>query len=196
VGLGQVRLPAYLSNSSLAVRNGVNEIGYSQSILWAERLDAGIQRVLAANLATLLHTRQIRLSSWRSEDVTVEVYVTVEQFDVDSGGQGVLIARWRILAPGGETMLRAGESRLKRQGPEPEKNPSGAIETLSGLLGDLGNGLAQAIVETAQPAPHASASVGSVPGLSGVRLQKRNVRPAATMWTSSRLNPYSANPSQ
>jgi uncharacterized lipoprotein YmbA len=148
VGVGQVRLPAYLFNSSLGVRKGTNEIGYSQSAFWAERLDTGIQRVLAADLATLLHTHQLRLSSWRSEDVSLEVYVAIEQFDVDAGGEGVLVARWRILAPGGENLLRSGESRFKRQGPEPEKDPSGAVATLSELVADLGRQLAQAIGET------------------------------------------------
>lgn len=148
VGVGQVHLPAYLFNSSLAVRKGGNEIDYSQSALWAERLDSGIQRVLAANLAGLLHTQQVRLSSWRSEDVSAEVYVAIEQFDVDAAGEGVLVARWRILAPGGENLLRSGESRFKRNGSQPDKDPSGAVATLSELMGDLGRQLAQALIDT------------------------------------------------
>lgn len=147
VGIGQVKLPAYLFNSSMAVRKGTNEIDYSQSTLWAERLDIGIQRVLAADLATLLRTQQVRLSSWRSEDVSVEVYVAIEQFDVDARGEGVLVARWRIVAPGGENLLRSGESRFKRQGPSPDKDPSGAVATLSELLADLGRELAQSAAQ-------------------------------------------------
>jgi len=45
---------------------------------------------MAANLATLLPTDQIRLSSWQSADVSVEVYVAIERFDVDTRGKGVL----------------------------------------------------------------------------------------------------------
>ena len=56
VGLGQVKLPAYLFETSLAVRKGTNEIEYLPSSLWAERLDTGFQRVLAANLAIVLPT--------------------------------------------------------------------------------------------------------------------------------------------
>ena len=48
VGLGQVKLPAYLFNTSLAVRKGTNEIEYLPSAFWAERLDTGFQRVLAS----------------------------------------------------------------------------------------------------------------------------------------------------
>ena len=77
VGLGQVKLPAYLFETSLAVRKGTNEIEYLPSALWAERLDTGFQRVLAANLAILLPSEHIRLSAWKSEDVAAEVYVTI-----------------------------------------------------------------------------------------------------------------------
>ncbi len=152
VGVGQVKIPPYLFDTSLAVRRGTNEIAYLPSVLWAERLDTGFQRVLAANLATLLPTDQVRLSAWRSEDVSAEVYVTLEQFDVDADGHGVLVAWWRILSPGGEKTLAKGEQRLARQGPAPEADPSGAVATLSELVADFSRQLAQAIKETT-PAP-------------------------------------------
>lgn len=148
VGVRQVKVPAYLLDTSLAVRKGTNEIEYLPLVIWAERLDTGIQRVLAANLATLLPTDQVRLSAWRSEDVAAEVHVTIEQFDVDAGGRGVLDAWWRILSPGGEKTLRAGECRLTRQGPSPDANPSGAIATLSELVADFSRQVAQVLKET------------------------------------------------
>ena len=147
VGLGKVKLPAYLLETSLAVSKGTNEIEYLPSAFWAERLDTGFQRVLAADLAAALPTEQVRVSSWRSEDVAAEVYVAVEQFDVDAKGQGVLTAQWRILSPGGEKILKAGGSRLSRQGPPPGTSPSGAVATLSELVADLSRQLAQALRE-------------------------------------------------
>jgi uncharacterized lipoprotein YmbA len=153
--LGQVKLPAYLFNTSLAVRKGTNEVEYLESALWAERLDASFQRVLAANLATVLPTEQVRLSAWQRADVAAELYVTVEQFDVDASGRGVLIAQWRILSPGGEKVLKAGVSHLSRQGPPPDAGVSGAVATLSELVADLSRQLAQALRESAssQSAP-------------------------------------------
>jgi uncharacterized lipoprotein YmbA len=151
VGVGPVKLAAYLFNTSVAVRKGTNEIEYLPTAFWAERLDTGLQRVLAANLATLLPTDQIRLSAWESADVSVEVYVAIEQFDVDASGGGVLVAWWRILSPGGEKTLKAGESRLARQGPPPDANPSGAVATLSELVADLSRQVAQAVKETTKP---------------------------------------------
>jgi uncharacterized lipoprotein YmbA len=152
IGIGQVRLPPYLFDTSLAVRKGTNEISYLSSVLWAERLDTGLQRVLAANLATLLPTDHVRLSSWRKEDVVAEADVTIARFEVDSSGHGVLEAWWRILSPGGEKTLKAGESHFERTGPAPEADPAGAVATLSDLAAELSRQLAAAIKETA-PAP-------------------------------------------
>jgi uncharacterized lipoprotein YmbA len=148
VGVGPIKIAAYLFNTSLAVREGTNEIDYLPATFWAERLDTGLQRVLAANLATLLPTDQIRLSAWQTADVSAEVYVAVEQFDVDTGGEGVLVAWWRVLSPGGEKILKAGECRLSRQGPAPQADPSGAVATLSELAADLSRQVAQAVKET------------------------------------------------
>src|SRR5512145_71317 len=80
IGVGQVKLPAYLFDTSLAVRKGTNEVQYRESVLWAERLDTGVQRVLAVNLSTLIPTDRIRLSTWRREEVSAEVHVAIGQF--------------------------------------------------------------------------------------------------------------------
>ena len=149
MGVGPVKMAAYLFNTSFAVRKGTNEIDYLPATFWAERLDIGLQRVLAANLATLLPTDQIRLSAWQNADVSAEVYVSVEQFDVDARGQGMIVAWWRVLSPGGEKTLKAGECRLARQGPAPDADPSGAVATLSELAADLSRQVAQAVKETA-----------------------------------------------
>ena len=155
VGVGQVKVPGYLFDTSLAIRHDTNRIEYLPSILWAERLDTGLQRVLGANLATLLPTDRVRLSAWRSEDVGAEVYVVINQFDVDASGRGVLVAWWRILSPGGEKTLKAGESRLTAEGPPAAADPSGAVATLSHLVADFSRQLAQAVREAtaSQAAP-------------------------------------------
>lgn len=145
VGLGLPKLPAYLFETSLAVRKAANEIAYEPAVLWAERLDTGLQRVLAANLSTLLTTDQVRLSAWRSEEVAAEIYITVQQFDVNAAGGGVLVAWWRIVAPGGEGILKAGECRLTREGPAPGTDPAGAVSTMSELAGEFSRQLAGAI---------------------------------------------------
>ena len=149
VGVGQVKVPAYLFDSSLAIRTMTNEILYLPTVLWGERLDSGIQRVLASDLAILLPSDLVRISAWRSEDVSAEVYVVINQFDVDTSGHAEIAARWRILAPGGEKILKAGSSQFTRNGPSPDSDPSGAIATMSELVGDVSRQLAQAVKEVA-----------------------------------------------
>ncbi len=148
VGLGQVKFPAYLFDTSLAIRNGTNEISYLPSALWAERLAAGFQRTLAANLATLLPTDSLFVAAWQKDDVTVEVYVAVEQFDVDTEGQGVLVATWRLLSPGGDKTLKSGRSRLVRQGPPASAGAAGTVATLSELVADFSRELSKALQDS------------------------------------------------
>lgn len=148
VGVGQVKVPAYLLGGMMAMRKGTNEVEYLPSVLWAGRVDSGLQQVIAANLSALLPTERVYLSAWRREDVAAEVYVVVEQFDFDAAGKGVLSARWRVISPGGELILRAGRSWLEREGPAPESDPAGAVAMLSGLVADLSGELANAIKES------------------------------------------------
>jgi uncharacterized lipoprotein YmbA len=147
LGVGKVKIPTYLWNTSVAVRKGAHEIQYLPAALWAERLDAGFQRVLAANLAAELSTDRIFLSSWEKPDVSAEVYVSVEQFDVDTEGRGTLVAHWRLQSPGGEKLLQSGASRLTHQGPAPAKGAPGLVATLSELVVDLSRQLAQVLKE-------------------------------------------------
>ena len=148
VGVGRVKIPAYLFSTSVVVRRGTNEVEYLPTANWAERLDTGFQRVLAANLAVVLPTERIHLSAWSRNDVNAELYVHLEQFDVDASGRGVLVARWRVVSPGGEKVLKAGGTRLVREGPKPDASPSGAIATLSELVAQFSREMAQALQET------------------------------------------------
>jgi uncharacterized lipoprotein YmbA len=145
VGIGPVKLPPYLLKSFFAVRKNANEIDYLETALWAEGVDQGFLRVLGADLSSRLGTDQIRLSAWQKEDVAMEVYVTLEQFDVDTAGQAVLTAWWRILSPGGEHILKAGQFHAARQGPHPGVDPQGAAATLSQMIGDFSGEMARTI---------------------------------------------------
>ena len=148
IGVGPVKISAYLFNTALAVRKGPNEIEYLPASFWAERLDTGLQRTVAVNLATLLPTDKIRFSAWQTGDVTAEVFVTVDQLDVDVQGQVSLNAWWRILSPGGEKVLKSGEFRGQRQGAAPDKDPAGAVAAQSELVGELSRQIAQAVKDT------------------------------------------------
>ncbi len=145
LGLGPVRTPEYLARTSMAVRQSPTEVTYLENALWAERLDLGCQRVLAANLAALLSADQVYLSAWRPRQVACEVQIALSHFDVDLAGQAVLVAQWRILSPGGATLLKAGDCRLTKTGRPLAEGPQGAAAVLSELLGDLSREVAEAV---------------------------------------------------
>jgi hypothetical protein len=153
VGIGLVKMPAYLMRNSMAVRNGANEIEYLEDALWAERLDRSLQQTLAINLSRLLASNRIYLTEWGHDQVRASVYVSVQQFDVDITGQGTLIAQWRINAPDDNTPLKSGQTRLVQTGSSPRGHPEAIAATLSELTAEFSRELAQAIRESSKPSP-------------------------------------------
>lgn len=145
VGIGRVEIPDYLRSKGIALRKSTNEIQYSDTLRWAEPLDKGIQRVIGANLSSLLGATNVSLSLWRRSDVQVEVYVAVLRLESDEHGQAVLEARWRVTRPGADIVLRAETSRITRQGPSFAENPDGATATLSQAIADLSHEIAEAV---------------------------------------------------
>jgi len=105
---------------------------------------------LAANLGTLLPSDNIYLTDWAHDQVTVAVYINVQQFDVDTKGHGVLIANWHINGPGSDVLLKSSRARLERVGASPRGKPEAIAETLSLLVAQFSRDLAQSIRESKQ----------------------------------------------
>jgi len=149
VGIGFLKMPSYLLRSSMAVRNGANEIQYLEDAQWGERLDECFQQTLAADLSRLLPSDRVYLTDWARDQVMVTVFITVQQFDLDTHGQGTLIAQWRIGAPGSDLPLKTGHTRLERTGASPRGKPEVIAATLSDLAAEFSRELAPAIREAA-----------------------------------------------
>ena len=98
VGVGPVRIPAYLDQSSILVRTGEGEVELSGEHRWAEPLRDGIGRTLAENLSAMIPTDAVAVFPWRTP-WTVDYRVTVDilRFDGAPGRSVVLDARWRLL---------------------------------------------------------------------------------------------------
>ncbi len=162
VGVGPLRVAAYLLRDAFVVRRGRHEIQYIESMRWAERVDRGVQRVFEANLGMLLPDAVIRSTSWGPGDVAAEVRIQLEQFDVDSAGNGVLEAAWRIVAHDREGAVRRGRSRHAVSGPRPSADPDGAVATLSLLVGSLSRDVAGAVLGQGRFEPGGSGRAGRV----------------------------------
>ena len=149
IGVGLVRVPGYLQRASMAVRKDNNEIVYLDAAVWAERLDSLIQRSLAENLSTLVPTDSIRLSSWLKDEVHRAVFVTIERLDVTPEGQGNLVAWWRVTSSEGSKTYKDGEIRITQKPASPGVHPEGVADTISQLVAQMSQVLAQAVRETA-----------------------------------------------
>lgn len=150
LGIGMVKMPAYLLRDSLAVRSSTNEIEYFDSAVWAERLDHCFQQTLAANLSKLLATDRIYINDWAHDQVMLCVFVNLQQFDVDTAGRGTLVAQWRITASDSDTPLKSGQTRIVQAGTPPRGHPEAVAATLSTLTDRFSRELAQAIIECAK----------------------------------------------
>jgi len=150
VEVGFVKMPACLLRDSMLVRKSTTEIEYLETALWAERLDQSFRQTLAQNLSLLLVSDQAYFSSSERDRLVNRVSVNVEQFDVDTEGGGTLIAEWRLTAVGADKPMKIGQTRLTRCGLAPRGNPQAIATTLSALLAEFSQDLAQALRESAQ----------------------------------------------
>jgi uncharacterized lipoprotein YmbA len=141
-------MPSYLLRSSIAVRNGANEMEYLDDAQWAERLDQSFQRTLAANLSRLLPSDHVYLSDWGRDQMQAKVSINVQQFEVDIRGHGTLIAQWQITTPDSDTPLKSGEASLAHTGASPHGNPQAIATILSDLATEFSRDLAQSIRES------------------------------------------------
>jgi len=156
VGIGLVKIPAYLMRDSIAVRNGSNEIEYRDDALWAERLDQSLQLTLALNLSKLLPSDKVYSTDWGHDQADIKVFVSVQQFDVDKAGRGTLIAHWRINALDNDTPLKTDQTRIALSGSSPRGHPEVIAATMSDLTAQLSRELAQAINTLPKSKPRAN----------------------------------------
>jgi uncharacterized protein len=97
IGLGPVRLPAYLDRAEIVTRTEPNRLELSDTDKWAEPVEANFRRVLAMDLAARLVSAQIVQFPWYSTTrLDYKVEVSVDRFERDASGSAHLIARWTI----------------------------------------------------------------------------------------------------
>jgi uncharacterized lipoprotein YmbA len=145
IEVGFVKMPSYLLRESLIVRKSANEFHYLDNAQWAERLDQCFRRTLTENLSSLLVSGQTHPTSADETESKVLVSVAVKQFDVDTQGQGTLLATWSVTFPGSDESAKSGHAQLHQDGPSPQGNPQIVVATLSALTAQFSRDLAKEI---------------------------------------------------
>jgi len=113
LGVGPVKMAAYLDRPEVVTRAGANALKVAEFNRWAEPLEDNFKRVLAMNLGVLADTDRVSLYPWpRSAPPDYQVTVDVDRFDAGANDQVVLIARWHVLAGEEGRLVRSGRTVL------------------------------------------------------------------------------------
>ena len=59
IGIGPVTIPEYLNRTEIVLANDDNRLQMQDYDRWAERMDEGITRVVAINVASLVNTNRV-----------------------------------------------------------------------------------------------------------------------------------------
>jgi hypothetical protein len=150
IGVGPVRLPAYLRRSELVSRTRENELSASDAEVWGEDLESGFARVLAENLGLLVPTDGVATFPW-SEPANPDyrVVVWVQRFERDADGVVRLEARWQLSRRDRPDAAVVRRSTIE----EPAGSAQAAtVEAMSRALATLSREIADAIRATARGA--------------------------------------------
>lgn len=148
IGLGPLKLPAYLEHAEVITRVAPNRLDLSSTDRWAEPLDDNFRRVLAADLTTLIGTDQVLPFPWDlSTKVDYKIEVNVERFERDSSGGAQLTGNWIIRDGRSDRVLLTRPADFTESAGSGMENSAAA---LSADLNDLGKQLATAVIDLNQ----------------------------------------------
>ncbi len=114
LGVGPVRLAAYLERPQIVARKSANRLKVEEFDRWGGTLEANITWVVAENLSNNLGTESVVTFPWERALVPdYQVAIDVRQFDLANPGQVRLTALWRLLGPRGEKLHAIRKSDIR-----------------------------------------------------------------------------------
>ena len=145
LGVGPVRLPAYLDRREIVMRVAPSRFDLSENDRWAEPLAENLTHVLAQNLSILLGSDRIIAYPWPLDlKPHYRVEIQVLRFESNSAGEAQLSARWAVIDDTGKETPNLKASHLTRQAKE--KSTGGAVAALSETVADLSREIAKTVV--------------------------------------------------
>ena len=145
LGVGPVRLPAYLDRREIVMRVARSRFDLSENDRWAEPLDENLTHVLAQNLSVLLGSNRIIAYPWPFDlKPHYRVEIQVIRFESDSAGEAQLSARWAVIDDTGTETPNLKASRLTRRAKE--KSTDGSVAALSETVADLSREIARTVI--------------------------------------------------
>ena len=146
--VGPVHIPPHLEPSPMALSTEGTEVKYSDYQRWAESLDAGILRVIRAELDLLLPDATVTPFAWvRSAPYDYRIPIYVLAFSGSPGKEAHLSAQWAITTQRGREALITRTSAFSIQ-------PDGAsVEALVRAQSELVQQLGREIAEVLRDLP-------------------------------------------
>ncbi len=136
VGLRALHLAEYLETPLIVVRQGPNQIGFSEFHRWGESLGYGINRTVAGYMATAASIRRVEAAPWPvGSELDYLIRLRIERFEGVSPeeegaeGEAYVMATWEIAAGEDRGVLARGTTEYRAPG-----WAAGDYEGLVGLL--------------------------------------------------------------
>ena len=146
IGLGPIKMPAYLDRQEVVTRVAPNRLELSGQDRWAEPLDSNFTRVLAQDLSSDLGTQRITFFPWYNTTIVdYQVKVNVYRFESDKDGRVELTAHWQVLSGTGKMLVVRDSSYMETAKPG---DASDSAAAMSRALGRLSREIASAIEVT------------------------------------------------
>jgi uncharacterized lipoprotein YmbA len=155
VGLGPIKLPGYLDQTSLVRRLDNEQIALIPNARWASPLPKQFERALALRLMDALGARDVVLFPWwPGQRIDVAVELTVLGFETDAAGMARLDAFWTVTRGRSNSTVGQGQAQV-REAVEGE-GPAAGVAALDRALARL----AAAMADDVRRAPAARAGSG------------------------------------
>lgn len=151
IGVGPVKLSAYLDRQQIVTRSGSNVVELSEFHRWAEPLKINVGRVLRDNLSMLLNTEHILLFPWtKAAKVEYKVVADILRFDAGPDNKARLEVRWSIIRVIDSEILLAKKSSLNAHTGSTEY--AAIVAAQSQTLADFSREVAASITDIYQSA--------------------------------------------
>lgn len=145
LGIGPISVPAYLDREKLVYGKEGNRIQIADTVSWAEPVDAGVERVIAMNLAMQLNTQNVRTFPWHPKRAP-DYGIKVNLLSLDSAdSEATLTAEWLVYRPGGAESVERRITRFSKPLGDGQNEPSQLPGAYSALLLELSKAIAAAI---------------------------------------------------
>ena len=138
IELLNLRVPAYLERSHIAVRTGENSMTFSEYNQWGENLRKNLMRTLSRNLGHLLDTSEISTPLNRSStEPDYRLEVLIDQFELDTDGYVRLSARWQLIDAASDAPLGLKSADLTAGRTVDGKDYESMVGEMRDLFGQL-----------------------------------------------------------